>query len=584
MQKLNVQRLFVIACLLKVTSAVAGWYLNSPWAIGFIFPLMVMGLYILLGTYRRNDDVSKEKFADSCYYLGFIFTVTSISVALIDLPNIGAHIQDIAVRFGAAMLSTVLGLAVRVGMVTFQKDLNDAVRNAEEGVVDASIKFRDHLGLALERLLSFENAVDQASRLSVERVNLNVENLSKNHSERLSQFFADLTKGNQQAFEASLREVKMASQRLSDSVDGYAAGMRSNLDSIEAKVDAFTGEISNRLKTTTFPDDYFAKHLESPLAQLKDAADSVHLQVLGASKTMGESTAVLSLALKKLRDKAASTDMTLETVSKLATQQQALFDATQSQATALEKVSSTLSGVDGVLAAVVEELNTGSNRTAEVRDQLAQFLEEGTGALRDVTLALKEVAGDLSKSSTQNQQSFIDVQKTFDVAVGAYRTLSQRVDASTEVMTGKLLEGANATLKAAEHMSASATVTENAASKLEGVASADMRVADALKGIGDLAGAGLKRFDTAVDKLQAMVAQLVEVRRTMQQFTPVPTHATPGYGTPPNSFSYSAPESRQTLGERPAALIRSNSLEAAYAAAHPDTPAPIHTRQQTPDA
>jgi hypothetical protein len=501
MRKINVQNLFIIACSLKVASAVAALALNSPVVLGFFVPLGVMALYILLGIYRRNDDVSKEKFADSCYYLGFIFTIASIAVALVDLPNIGVHMQDIAVRFGASMASTVVGLMVRVGMVTFQKDLNDAVRHAEEGVVEASIQFRDHLGFALERLKSFENEVDQASRLSVERVNLNVENLSKNHAEKLAQFFTELTKGNQTAFDAALSEVK-------------------------------------------------------------------------------ESTAVLSLALKKLRGKASVAEESLETVSRLATQQQALFDATQGQVTALEKVSSNLSGIDGILAAIVEELNTGSARTAEVRDKLAQFLQDGTGAFREVTFALKEVARDLSQSSAQNQQSFVDAQKTFDVAVDAYRILAQRVDASTEVMTGKLLEGANVTLKAAERIAASAAVTENAASKLEGVAAADVRVAHTLKTLGETARAGLQRFDIAVEKLQTMVAQLTEVRRTLQQFTPLPNGGpplAPAHATP-TAFSYSAPE-RHTLGERPAASVHpAGSLESAYAAAHPEGPAQIQVR------
>lgn len=63
--------------------------------------------YVLLGLKRRDHDVTDEKFADTCYYLGFIFTITSIIFSLFDLPSIGTKLQEIAVRFGAAMVSDV---------------------------------------------------------------------------------------------------------------------------------------------------------------------------------------------------------------------------------------------------------------------------------------------------------------------------------------------------------------------------------------------------------------------------------------------------------------------------------------------
>ena len=62
--------------------------------------------------------------------------------------------------------------------------------------------------------------------------------------------------------------------------------MRSNLGSIEAKVVAFSEAVTDRLKTTTFPDDYFAKHLEHPLGQLKSAADGIQGHIVGASETV----------------------------------------------------------------------------------------------------------------------------------------------------------------------------------------------------------------------------------------------------------------------------------------------------------
>ena len=191
---IRVQKLFAIALVLKVLSSGLGWYLQSPWILGFGVPICIMVVYIWLGLFRRDSDVSDDKFADSAYYLGFIFTITSIIFSLFDLPNIGAKIQDIAVRFGAAMVSTVLGLGIRVYLVSFRVDVSDAIRDAEDTLLGATRAFTERLTMALERLQDFESRVDLATRSSIERVNLQVEALSKNHADKLTGFFSDLTK------------------------------------------------------------------------------------------------------------------------------------------------------------------------------------------------------------------------------------------------------------------------------------------------------------------------------------------------------------------------------------------------------
>lgn len=259
---IRVQKLFVVILFFKILSSGLGWYFGFPWSLGFWIPLALMTAYIVLGLKRHDSDVTDEKYADTCYYLGFIFTITSIIFSLFDLPNIGTKIQDIAVRFGAAMVSTVLGLAVRVYLVSFKRDVADAIKDAEDAVIDASQKFREQLVIAFEKLRDFQSEVDVASKATVERVQMQVEAMSKNYADKLSGFFAELTSRNQEAFTEALAEVRGASGRLANSVDGYSKGMRTNLASIEEKVVAFADAVTDRLRTTTFPDDYFAKNLD----------------------------------------------------------------------------------------------------------------------------------------------------------------------------------------------------------------------------------------------------------------------------------------------------------------------------------
>ena len=233
------QKLFLVALILKVSSSFFGWFFKMPWSLGFTFPLIIMSTYIVLGYHRRVTDVADEKFADSCYYLGFIFTITSIIFCLFDLPDIGTRMEDIAVRFGAAMVSTVFGLGVRVYLISFKKDINDAIADVEDAVLDATRKFSEQLTITVEKLQDFESKVDATAKSSVERVNLQVENLSKNHAEKLSEFFTELTTKNNKIFSQALNNVEKTTLKISDAIDNYSSGMSTNLTSVETKINIF---------------------------------------------------------------------------------------------------------------------------------------------------------------------------------------------------------------------------------------------------------------------------------------------------------------------------------------------------------
>jgi hypothetical protein len=398
---IRVQKLFVVILALKVLSSGLGWYLGFPWSLGFWIPLGLMSIYILIGLKRHDTDVSDEKFADTCYYLGFIFTITSIIFSLFDLPKIGVgtKIQDIAIRFGAAMVSTVLGLSVRVYLVSFKRDVADAIKDAEEEIIEASQKFREQLVIAFEKLRDFQSDVDVAAKATVERVNMQVEALSKNHSERLTDFFAELTARNQKTFTEALAEVRAASVLLGNSVDDYATGLRANLTSIEKKVVAFADAVTDRLSTTTFPDDYFSKHLAEPLTQLQSAATDVSGAVAKSSTEIARSAIVLSAALKKLRDEARSAEGSLETVLKLTEQQQAVLDTAQGQLKLIEHLNATLVGFDDLFTKTLDGLNASGKATSELADRVAAITTEGAQARNSLDKSIADVVSRLGANA-----------------------------------------------------------------------------------------------------------------------------------------------------------------------------------------
>lgn len=354
---ISIKKLFVVTLILKVCFSGIGWAIDDPWIFGFFLPLGIMMLYIIVGLRRQKREISDEKFADTCYYLGFIFTITSIIFSLFDLPQIGTRMTAIAVRFGAAMVSTVLGLGVRVYVVSFRRDLEDAVRSAEEELIEAFGRLRERAAVTFEKLAAFETRVDAAASASIAKVQGGVEQLTQSYGETLTSFFSTLTETNHKAFQASLGEVRQSSLNLAKSVEVYSGAMQGNLQSLEGKVTQFAEVITRRLAQTTFPDDYFAERLAKPLEALGHSTMGIARQVDHAAANVDQAANALRAGLATLQSRAGDVEGALDRVVTLASSQNALLAGSQAQVDMLSVLSDTLRATQEGLGALSAQVS-----------------------------------------------------------------------------------------------------------------------------------------------------------------------------------------------------------------------------------
>lgn len=340
--KLKLQKLFLVAVVLKIGFSLLGLYLSDPWICGFALPIAVMLVYVLLGFRRSQDDVSDEKFADSCYYLGFIFTITSILISLFDISRMGTDMSLIATRFGAAMVSTVVGLSVRVYLVGFRQNMDDAMTSAEDSVVDATNRLREQLTIAYEHLQNFEARVHEGTQKTLENVAEGVDTLTSSYAQKMTSFFEELSAQNKAACEAALEKVAKSSDRLAQSVDGYSLALGTNLKSLEQKVELFSEGVNSRLLTTTFPDDFFSSRLSEPLSMLHANTSEIAQSVGLVSSSVAESVTGIRTSLSQLRARSDEIGDALSRVTTLAQTQEQIFLSAQTQIDSITVISNTL--------------------------------------------------------------------------------------------------------------------------------------------------------------------------------------------------------------------------------------------------
>jgi hypothetical protein len=511
---LNIQRLFGLALLLKLVLAVLGYVFDSPLWLGFVAPLAVMVAYMLVGYKTRGHEVSEEKFADSCYYLGFIFTIASIVVCLFDVPKMsaGSGLRDIALRFGAAMVSTVLGMAVRVYLVSFRKDSNDALQDVEQALLDTTRMFTAQLQDNLKTLKSFEQQVIDASKTSVANVQAQVEALARNFSETLSEFYKQLNEENRAAFEKMTEEGKAASARLAAAVDGYSLGMQGHLRSIEDKVTQFADAVTARLATTEFPDDYFAKRLQAPLDALASETQNVGNTVRAVNDAVKESAVALRATVGSLNAKLKSSVAVMDGVVKMTERHEALLAAGEKQAQTFSGLLERLAQMEATLKAVIATAGATNQASGEVLTRLAGLAADSTALREAIRSSLAEVAAQNKALGQAVQSSVLEVANKIEnlaelttAGIAKVDEHARRTEAGAATVVQAFKDHSEQLSAAAGRLDVGTDASLGLQRQLEAVAAGNAQLLDATTN-------RLQHADRVAVQSEQIVASLLELR------------------------------------------------------------------------
>lgn len=147
MEQLSVKQLFVVMLAGGGISLSLGIIYSSQ-LMAVLIPCLLVFAYAYATTKAKNSDLSKSKIGDSCYFLGFSFTLISLSVALINLEdqlNETVTIGSVVGGFGAALSTTLSGLLCRLWFTTLSSSFMSSKDKLEEEIEDAMRAFSRQL-------------------------------------------------------------------------------------------------------------------------------------------------------------------------------------------------------------------------------------------------------------------------------------------------------------------------------------------------------------------------------------------------------------------------------------------------------
>lgn len=367
------------------------WYARAPF---LAFALGGMGLLVLLKLYEVNPFVTggvagalivvyglavgllpalkirEDQLGDNCYYLGFLYTLTSLSWALWKFAEFN-DIGEIIANFGLALFSTIIGIIARVFINQARMDTGQAERDARMALTEAMVDFRLRLDDAVIAMRSF---CAQTQQITGDAIRANAENANK-------------------ALEESVAKIGKTSNSVLTRIEEAFEEFSSNtgkLNQVAAGTVLALEKLIDRLENMEPPSDLISKRLDIVMESAEKAGGLLRERLEADEQAISEAAQRMKDMEERLRSAAGwissagsglggVSDASLRAVAAAQAASKQLVDLTSTMANAISEQERLIASS----RANAEVLNGGVIETQKkLAEQARESLESLTNALR----------------------------------------------------------------------------------------------------------------------------------------------------------------------------------------------------------
>jgi predicted component of type VI protein secretion system len=255
------------------------------------FAVVMMIVYGAVAYHMPLVHMRLDRLGDNFYYLGFVYTLASLSVALFQL-RAGMQIEELLGSFGIALVTTIVGIAGRVLFVQLRTELDDVEDRARRNLADASSDLRAHLSSAIADFETVRTSILQilketaeesakVSRQQLEQVDGIFKSLRTGFLETLKEATGECAKATKQQVEQIDSLAKSVAKQIEEAFEAnrhQADWMTQSVRSVSQSVEQMTKKIASM----ELPNDrlssqfaHFAAELEKLVGRLGATIDDV---------------------------------------------------------------------------------------------------------------------------------------------------------------------------------------------------------------------------------------------------------------------------------------------------------------------
>lgn len=354
------QILFFILFAIGATSI---WMLKSFGLSQFIVtavPVGLMGLYVVVALVTERYRIREDRVGDNIYYLGFLYTLTSLAHALYVYDPEGAGATAIITNFGIAIFTTIIGLAGRVFFNQMRVDPVEYEREARLSLAQTSSELRARLG-------------DIAAEASIFK----------------SKLFQILEEGVTEMSDA-------ARSALEDNLRRFAGTSNEAVESIRTAFGGFTDH-AGRLNEIASKN---VEALEALFRRIEKIEASPELIATKLDPVMEKFSAIADEAMRRGREDARELER--------------LRSLIEAAASAAESMQGTVSQLDGAWTEKIEAMTNALGGNASVVAAFGKSMSDTTTVINGQLAASKEIVSAMEAAKAAHAQTLNDMRAAIE--------------------------------------------------------------------------------------------------------------------------------------------------------------------------
>jgi hypothetical protein len=370
-------------------------------------PVGTMIAYALLISLSRGLRLRDDQSGDNLYYMGFLFTLTSLGVSLYQFSATRAA-EEIVQNFGIAIGSTIAGIGLRVIFNQMRRDPVEVEQRMRLELAEAARRVRRELDSSVVEFGYFRRNAQQSAADSFSHMTERFDDIVAKLLASLEEVTAKLSV----PVEAAARQLGDATGEVTRSMGATLAASVAQLSSETEKLSSRVGAISGALDDTATklnsmqtPDHVFEVRLDPMMQALALAADRIAAHSNAQTKSVTDALAISNTAAERSIDlvgalrqdfdtSAAANRAVLEwAASMIKSTAEVLKEVKASQQAYAQGLIFMLERTDGTMRTFTEVLVKSSAEMAIRSDRLNEALPAIEARARTLAIAAERIAG-----------------------------------------------------------------------------------------------------------------------------------------------------------------------------------------------
>lgn len=399
----------------------------SP-AMTMLIPLVPMLIYMGLSFFFRRIQLHDEQTGDNLYYMGFLFTLTSLGASLYQFTSDGT-MDDVVRNFGVAISSTIFGIMCRIFYNQTRRDVQDIERATRHDLATMARLVRAEMESARQEFAEFRRINNQMVTEGFLAITQQAEEASKRLFDTVEKMSTD-----------AVKPVQNATFRLGQAINESTAGITDKLESIAKMLETSMAKIEDtakRLESVQLPSEVIKNEL-APVIQdigqvFKDLEEKLKEERTEQNQTVmtlaDRFTASLNENGKLVSDVAAKVEAIVSEQEKLASSITAKFEESR------QDQNKTTRSVTDAAAELVSQLKSSVEHMARIikaSDEAVHKSEEVVKNSEETAQKSKETVASIADLVGKHQK----VLKKVEAIAEKTEELDQKVEKASNEIRG----------------------------------------------------------------------------------------------------------------------------------------------------